>query len=170
MILLFSLEYKYQIFLLRLTLFSLNIIILYYNIYLIWKSNYDSKNNNFEFKNVDNFTFFISKDIYKRIYKKDLKNNITFKITFICVDTHNITISNDLLKFWFKNLTNFALEVNTENPDFLIYDIFGKKNLNPKYDNSIKIAYYSENMIPNLNNADFAFGQAHIMYLDRYLK
>ncbi len=48
--------------------------------------------------------------------------------------------------------------------------MFGKQNLNPKYNNSIKIAYYSENKIPDLNYADFAFGQAHIMYLDRYLK
>ena len=42
--------------------------------------------------------------------------------------------------------------------------------MKPKYNNSIKIAYFSENKIPNLNYADFAFSQSHIMYLDRYLK
>ena len=45
-----------------------------------------------------------------------------------------------------------------------------KKNLNPKYKDSVKIAYYTENSIPDLNYADFAISQAHIMYLDRYIK
>ena len=170
MILLFPLEYKYQIFLIRLIFFSLNFIFLYYNIYLTWKSNNSKAINDFKFKNVDNFTFFISKKIYKNTYQNDLKNKNAFKISFNCVDTHNITISNDILKFWFKNLTIFTFEVNIDNPDYLIYDIFGKENLKPKYNNSIKIAYFSENKIPNLNFADYAFGQSHIMYLDRYLK
>ena len=75
-----------------------------------------------------------------------------------------------MLKLWFQNKTNFIFEVNTENPDFLIFDVFGKKNLNPKYKDSIKIAYYTENSIPDFNYADFAISQAHIMYLDRYIK
>ena len=94
----------------------------------------------------------------------------TIKISFNCVDSHNLTISNDLLKIWFKNQTNFIFDVNSENPDFLIYDIWGNEHLNSKYNNSIKIAYYSENSIPDLNYADFALGQAHIMYFDRYFK
>ena len=36
--------------------------------------------------------------------------------------------------------------------------------------NSIKIAYYTENEIPDFNCADYAIGQAHINYLDRYLR
>ena len=168
MILIFSLEERYQIFLLRLTLFLLNAIILSCNIYLYSRSFYNSFYS-FDFKNADNFTFFISKNVYNA-YKENLKNNKQIKISFNCLDTHNITISNDLLKFWFQNHTNFIFEVNNNNPDFLIYDVFGKENLNPKYNNSIKIAYYTENSIPNLNSADFAFSQAHIMYLDRYLK
>jgi hypothetical protein len=42
--------------------------------------------------------------------------------------------------------------------------------LNEKYHNSIKIAYYTENEIPDFNFADYAIGQAHINYLDRYLR
>lgn len=167
---LFPLEYKYQVFLVRLTILSLNIAILYYNIYLILKSNNNSTIHNIKFKNVDNFTFFISKTITEEIYKKELKNNNIFKISFNCIDTHDITISNDLLKVWLKNLTTFYFEIHREKPDFLIYDVFGREHLKPKYNDSIKIAYYSENKIPDLNFADFAFGQAHIMYLDRYLK
>ena len=41
---------------------------------------------------------------------------------------------------------------------------------NPKYNNSIKIADYSENIIPDFNEADFALSQAHFNYLDRYFK
>ena len=168
MILLFPLEYEYQIFSLRLTFLLLNIIILYYNFYFSLKLFHNNESGKVKFKNVDNFTFFIAKKIFREIYKNDSKNNNTFKITFNCVDSHNITISNDILKYWFQNLSNFVFEVKDNNPDFLIYDVFGETHLN--YSNAVKIAYYSENKIPNLNLADFAFGQAHIMYLDRYLK
>ena len=39
-----------------------------------------------------------------------------------------------------------------------------------KYNNSIKIAYYSENFIPDLSIYDYAIGHAHITYFDRYSK
>ena len=125
----------------------------------------------FEFKNSDNFTFFLSKKIYNKYYKDNgINKNETFKISINCVDTHNYTISNNLIKDWFKNQSNFIFEVNTENPDFLFYDVWGIEHLNPKYNNSTKIASYSENYIPDLNQADYALSQSHIMYLDRYLK
>lgn len=87
-----------------------------------------------------------------------------------CVDTLNYSISNNLLKHWLKNEANIIFEINAENPDYLFYDIFGTEHLNPKYNNSIKIAYYSENYLPDLNHADYAISQAHIMYLDRFFK
>ena len=52
----------------------------------------------------------------------------------------------------------------------MIYNVFGIEHLNPKYNNSIKIAIYTENKIPDFNEADYAIGQAHIIYLDRYFK
>ena len=58
--------------------------------------------------------------------------------------------------------------INKYNPDYLIYDIFGKEHRNPKYKNSIKIALYSENKIIDFNEADYGYAQAHINYLDRY--
>ena len=42
--------------------------------------------------------------------------------------------------------------------------------MDKKYSNSIKIAYYTENNIPDFNVADYAIGQTHINYLDRYLR
>ena len=42
--------------------------------------------------------------------------------------------------------------------------------MNKEYDNSIKIAIFTENKIPDFNEADYAISQAHINYLDRYIK
>ena len=158
-------------FLFKLILLSINLIVLLINIYYLLFYNFSNPLFYIRLKNSDNFTFFISSEQYMKIYKNEIfNNNKTIKILFNCVDTHNYTISNDLLKIWFQEYNNFILEVNTENPDFLIYDIWGSENLNPKYNNSVKIAYYTENFMPDLNHADYALSQAHIMYLDRYLK
>ena len=64
----------------------------------------------------------------------------------------------------------FILRFNKYNPDYLIYDVFGKEHLSEQYKNSIKIAMYSENKIPDFNEADYGFSQAHISYLDRYFR
>jgi hypothetical protein len=52
----------------------------------------------------------------------------------------------------------------------LIYNIFGTEHSDSKYNNSIKIAIFTENKIPDLNEADYAIGQSHINYLDRFFK
>ena len=168
-----GLKHKNQFFIIRLILISLNIILLLFNIFIVIKSINTGINDYFDFKlkNVDNFTFFLSKNIYENFYKNDnIDKNKTIKISLNCVDTLKTQFSNELIKFWFKNETNFLFDINEENPDFLIYDIVGRENLNTKYNNSLKIAFYTQNAIPDLNKADFSLGQAHIMYLDRYLK
>ena len=75
-----------------------------------------------------------------------------------------------MIKLWFKNQTNFKINVNTDKPDFLFFDMWGIEHLNPKYEDSVKIAAFSENYLPDLNQADYALSQAHIMYMDRYFK
>ena len=171
----YFLIYKHKLFFIRFFLISLNIIILLFNIFLCIASFNNYNNNCFlsELKNVDNFTFFQAANIYKNTYKNDnINQNKTtqINISFNCVDTLNTQISNNLIKLWFKNETNFLFDVNEENPDFLIYDVVGTENLKLKYNKSLKIAYYTQNAIPDLNKANFALGQAHIMYLDKYLK
>jgi hypothetical protein len=74
------------------------------------------------------------------------------------------------LKDIFKNKKNFIFKINTKNPDYILYDVFGCEHNNPKYNNSIKIAEYSENIIPDFNEADYVLSQAHFSYLDRYFK
>lgn len=73
---------------------------------------------------------------------------------------------------WIKNKLKdkFIIKFNSNNPDYLIYNTFGDQHLNPKYNKTIKIAIYTENQIPDFNLADYAIGQAHIHYLDRYMK
>ena len=73
------------------------------------------------------------------------------------------------LKDIFKK-KNFVFKRNTKNPDYILYDAFGYEHNNPKYNNSIKIADYSENIFPDFNEADYALSQAHFNYLDRYFK
>lgn len=64
----------------------------------------------------------------------------------------------------------FIIEYNKDNPDYLIFNVFGRKHFNPKYKKAIKIGVLTENIIPNLNEIDYALGHAHISYMDRYFK
>ena len=64
----------------------------------------------------------------------------------------------------------FIIKFNKNNPDYLIYNVFGTEHLNPKYNNSIKIAFFTENKIPDFYEADYTIGHYHITYLDRYFK
>ena len=105
-----------------------------------------------------------------KIMKNKLKKLIIKAISVNFVDVSNYGYTYELLKLWFKNQSNFVFELDTEKPDFLFFNVWGTEHLNPKYNNSIKIAAYSENSLPDLNLNDYALGQAHIMYLDRYFK
>ena len=64
----------------------------------------------------------------------------------------------------------FNFEFTFDNPDYLIYDIFNCDFLNSKYNNTIKIAFFTENQIPDFNQADYAIGFQNINYLDRYFR
>ena len=70
---------------------------------------------------------------------------------------------------WYLKDT-FIVQFDENNPDYLIYNVFGSDLNNTKYDNAIKIALYTENRIPDMSHWDYAIGHAHISYLDRYFK
>ena len=53
----------------------------------------------------------------------------------------------------------------SDNPDYLIYSVFGYEHL--KYD-GIRICYTGENIIPDFNACDYAFGYDRIEFGDRY--
>lgn len=54
-----------------------------------------------------------------------------------------------------------------DNPDYIIYSVFGKKHL--EYE-CIRILYVGENMIPNFNECDYAIGYYYIDFEDRYIR
>ena len=62
------------------------------------------------------------------------------------------------------------MHVNPNNPDYLIYNIFGCKEFDSKYNDSIKIAFITENQLPDFSKADYCIGNSHINYLDRYFR
>jgi hypothetical protein len=90
------------------------------------------------------------------------------KIVLYSVDLFSFTFH----KKWLMSKLNekFIIIFNQNNPDYLIYNVFGTKHLNPKYNNAIKIAIFTENRIPDFNKADYVIGHYHINYLDRYFK
>ena len=73
---------------------------------------------------------------------------------------------------WLKNKLGdeFILEFVEDNPDYLIYNVFDNVDVFNKYNNSIKIAIYTENEMPDFNIGDYIIGHYHIIYLDRYFK
>ena len=93
----------------------------------------------------------------KNIYSN--KKIIKIYITGIAVKKSYIFISNLL-----KNIRNdFEIQFNRDNPDYLIYNCYNDFDLKYKYKNVIRIALYTENMMPDINHADYALGNFHII-------
>ena len=117
-------------------------------------SNYlNSKYNTY--KNIINFLDNENKKIIN-LYFINFKNSSFYK-----TEINKIII---LLK------KNYIINITENEPDYIIYNVFGCNHMNDKYKNSIKIAYLTENILPDFNIADYAIGHAHFNYLDRYFK
>ena len=137
-----------------------------------------------EFKDSDYFPLFLTARTYKFISnflnnKYNCNKNKEEKLKFYKIKKRKqISINpvdlNDPKydKNWIRKTLKkeFKVKFDSKNPDYLIYNIFGTEHSNSKYNNSIKIAIFTENKIPDLNEADYAIGQAHINYLDRFFK
>ena len=129
--------------------FSYSIISNYLNSKFFINSNY----NNNKIKNTSN-------SIYK---KKIIK---LFFIDFLYSSYRKKQI-NKIIEILNQK---FSIIISKNNPDYLIYNVFGCQHLSFNFSKSIKISYYTENQIPDFNAADYAVGQSHINFLDRYLK
>lgn len=77
---------------------------------------------------------------------------------------------NEINKILLILKKNYTINITKNNPDYIIYDVFGCNHIRDKYKNAIKIAYLTENVLPDFNIADYAIGHAHLNYLDRYFK
>ena len=169
-------KHNKNISILKLMVFC-NLILLSINAYYLLKN----EKEKIVFKNTD--LFFLKKVInsYQQLsrYFNDkyinMNNNIKSeekrekkKITIYFVDLYN----RNFREKWIKEALGdiFNIEFDSEKPDYIFFNIFGCEHLNPKYKDSIKIAHFTENKIVNFNEADYAIGQHHINYLDRYYR
>ena len=133
-----------------------------------------SNKNYLEISNYLNSKYGVNKFIFKLNQKIMHKRKIRIQknnkktIVLYSVDLFSLKFHKNWLKAKLKD--NFIIKFDPNNPDYLIYNVFGSNHLNPKYNNSIKIAIFTENKIPNFNEVDYAIGHYHINYLDRYFK
>ena len=170
---------KIYLFIFNLIIFIINLILLanIKNIQYEGKISIKDLKTNFKFKESDNFLKFSIKT-FKQIsnylnmkYNYKLKKNkrkYTKQITVYSVDQLNP--KSNLL--WIKNQLRhkFRVKYDKYKPDYLIFDVFGGNHMNKEYENSIKIAIFTENKIPDFNETDYAISHSHINYLDRYFK
>ena len=156
-------NHKIEYFLL---LFNFSILIT--NIF-IFKNNKEY----FSFKSSDQYIFINKSNYYKNIPLNDnnklLNTDDKKKISIICKDTLD---DIDCSRFFKNQLEqfNYIVDINNKNPDYLIFDVFGCEHIDTKYNNSIKIARFSENIIPDFSKIDYSLSHAHILYLDRNFK
>jgi hypothetical protein len=141
------------------------------------------------FKNVDLFFINIAKKTFKQISfylnSKYDNNNLNINkielfdkqiqekkvIKLYSVGSFNTFYKNVLLNDITKLLgEKFIFNFTPDNPEYLIYDVFSCDHLDSRYDNAIKIAFYTENIIPDFNDADYSIGFHNMHYLDRYFR
>ena len=141
---------------------------------------------NLSIKNTDNMTINFVKNSYYNISNllnskyivNNSNNNLSKKeslhkkkISYYIIDNMPSFYTIPQYKLLKKILKRkYILEIKSDNPDYIIFDVFGCSHLDEIYQNSIKIAFFTENQIPDFNIADYAIGQSHIIYLDRYFK
>ena len=168
-------------------IFGLNFLFIIINLIFLFLYSYNFIiENNLIFKTTDTFNIDLSKNNYSDIsfylnnkydinYKEKYKNFSTSKklIKILDIGAFNRIWNREWLK---NNLDDgFIIEFNESEPDYLIYNVYnhfndGNKDIIPKYQKCIKIAFYTENIMPDINYADYIIGMHHINYLDRYFK
>lgn len=138
-----------------------------------------NQNSNFQVKSSDNFLLNLQRKKYNEIsmylnnkYGKLKLNSFKFKkkLKIYITESYNKKIRKWFLTKYLNDI--FDIEFVEDNPDYIIIDVFGYRNktFNNSINKAIKIAIFTENKIPDLNEADYALGQSHLNYLDRYFK
>ena len=156
---------------------SLEVIILIINIDKL--INFRKQITTTEFRDIDSYYLNIFSNTFR-----DIANNLTK--TFFpkkLIQNNSLINKNEKkkVKIYYKNINkrwinlikedvkeNIEIEIDQSNPDYLIYAVFGCDHVLNKYNNTIKIAFFTENQIPDLNVADYALGFGHLNHLDRY--
>ena len=165
--------------------FFINLILLNLNIIYIMKSNKIVLKMIYP-KNVDiffiNFSLLSYKEMIKKFNEKKYNNSLIL-LNYTSLFSKNLITKNqkktlilyfvdsyDLQINFVKNIlqSKYRIKISPSNPDYLIYNVFKCQHLDKNYTNSIKIAIFTENQIPDFNIADYAISHAHINYLDRH--
>lgn len=143
----------------------LNIFLLFVNIGFQRRIILKNLNTNL-FKVSDYFIMNLNAKEYKDISKyitnkynilKQPKNLIFKKeIKIKCIGLFNKSNHINWLKS--KLDDEFILTFDEDDPDYLIYNVFTQEDIEPKYKTAIKIAIYTENVMPDLNLADYSIG------------
>ncbi len=155
-----------------------NIIIFIANIYLLFffKHNFIFRNIDHFFFNINTQSFYQISDYLNRKYKKIYYLNDSSQNNKKLISLHFIHFPNDpFLNNIINNTINilntkYLVYINPNNPDYLIYNVHGCNHLDSKYNNSIKIAFFTENQLPDFSKADYCIGNSHVIYLDRYFR
>ena len=148
--------------------------------------------SNFIFKNVDLFSLNIAKKSFNNISiylnSKFKKTNNNFNIKLNNENNKKKNIKKKLIRIYSVGSTNkyyknflrndiikgledkFIFHFTNNNPDYLIFDVKTCEQKKNKYDNAIKIAFLTENKIPDFNQSDYAIGFQNMFYLDRYFR
>ena len=150
-----------------------NIILLIINIYFLFiKNNIYIKKFN-DLKDIDQFIFILLTNSFTKIgnylsnkYKIPKNKNPRKEIRLFAVNINSQIEFKQTLLWYLKD--KFIIKFDPHYPTYLVYNVFGYNELDPKYKFCIKIAIYTENTIPDLSICDYALGHAHISYLDRY--
>lgn len=149
---------------------TLNVLLLSINIlFTLLNSNFFNISSNNIFKYSDYFNLKLIQKTFKEISDYLVnKYNIINKFSM-----NNISSFKKIIKLkrtglfnetyhlnWLRNKLDeeFILKFDDENPDYLIYNVFSNEDMNYKYDDTIKIAIYTENIMPDINYADYIFG------------
>jgi len=161
-------------------LYSTKIFIKFYYNHLPNKEIIKFINNITTFKNIDEYTFTLLTNSYTEIgnylnFKYNIpldwfiqtKNKKEKKTIRVHAENLNSREEFERTLLWYLKDT-FIVKFDQDNPEYLIYNVFGYNELQPKYNNVIKIAIYTENTIPDFFHCDYALGHPHISYLDRY--
>lgn len=101
------------------------------------------------------------------------------KFNYICqIKEYNMEVKIKFTDFWlgFDNYHNAFVDVLkrkyniviSDNPDYLIYSIFGYDHL--AYEDCVKIFYVGENFTPDFNLCDYAIGFDIMEFGDRYMR
>ena len=166
-----------------------NTLFLILNIYFLLYNNINvniskSKTLNYKkflsnLKDIDKYIFSLLSNLFLnigyystnkyKIYKKLIKIKKRKKIIkYYGVNLNDEKAFKQKIKILLKN--KFRIKYDKHKPDYLFFNVFGKEELDSKYNNTIKIAYFTENAIPDFFQCDYAIGHPHITFLDRYFK